>query len=298
MRPLLLLLAASLAAAALVDETRVLAPFVSLSVCAPLSVRVSSTPPGAAHPYYARLRGERDVLAAIALTQARAAVAGVAVEVTRPVATAHPVVVDLFVPPAVFQYAERVFGGGDTVVTTQFSPDKCEVAASGAGNWWLAPPPNATTTPPAGVGLAKASLGAPGSFYAAMPSPYWEVFASDPAAAARVDGANGTVSARLDAGSATINPSSADASIVGYVINGRLSYTRGTCTVRDEGGGKGTACARVAPPGPPQPPALRWSCGFETRGEWACGGGGRGGAPSVRATACEAREEALDMMRG
>jgi hypothetical protein len=303
MRLLLLLLplaaAAAAAAAPLVDETRVLAPFVSLSICAPLSVRVRATPPGAPHPYYARLRGERTMLDALVLTQARAAVAGVAVELMRPVATDNLVEIDLFAPPRVFQYAERVLAGGDTVVSVPFSPDKCEIAASGGGNWWVVSNGAAAKDGAAvGVGLAKVSLGAPGSFYANAPSPYWEVFASDAGAAARVDGANGTVSARLDAGSATVNPSTQDVSIGGYVIAGRLSYSRGTCSVRDEGGGKGAACAKVAPPsGPPDPPPLRWACGFETTGEWACGGGGRGGAPSVRETACRAGAGERDMMR-
>lgn len=287
MRPLLLLLltaAPALAAPpAATSADRKLAPFNAVSICAPVSVRVRAGPAGST-TYTARLQGDRAVLDALSIVETRRAIA---IELIKPVSTTRRVVVDLIVPPRTLQYVERVFGAGDTVLDTEFDPDKCEVAASGAGNWWA---------PRVGsLALAKASLGAPSQAYINASAPFVELFASSPNATVRLDGATGTVSARLDAGAATVNPSTDAASITGYVMRASLAYTRGTCAVRDEGGA-GRSCVKVGAAAKPAPPPLKWSCGFETRGEWACGGGGRGGAPSVTATECEAGDGELDML--
>ena len=92
-----------------------------------------------------------------------------------------------------------------------------------------------------------------------------------------------------------VNPATDAASITGYVNRATLAYTRGPCTVRDEGGGAGRACVKEAG-GVAARPQLKWTCGIETRGEWACGGWGKGGAPSVAAIECDAGKGELDMV--
>lgn len=276
-RPVILCVAAAaIAAAAPTDaktsETRALPPFVSVSICAPLSVLISDAPDGR---YSARLTGDAASVAGVVLTSTRGSVS---VEAPAPLSipAATPLTLELMLPPATLQYVERVAGaGGDTGVAASFARDKCEVAAAAPGNWWL---------PAIGApALAKASLGANGSYIAVGGAPFWEVATSNPAVRARVDGPSGFVSARLDAGDVVINPAFDNVTVGGFVLRGAgLKVSRGRCAAKAPDGAP--ACAKVGVPPAPTPPSLTWACALETRGEWACGGGGKGGAPSVRAT--------------
>ena len=122
------------------------------------------------------------MLDALIITETKHAIA---IELMRPVSTRGRVVIDITTPPHTLQYVERVIAPGDTVLDTPFSSDKCEVAASGQGNWFL---------PRVGaVSLAKLSLGAPATACINASAPFIEVFVADAGASVRVDGATGTV---------------------------------------------------------------------------------------------------------
>ena len=281
-RPILLCAAAAAVAGAPTDaEARSLAPFVSVSICAPLSVLISDSPDG---KYGARLTGDEASRAAVALTSTRGAVS---VEALTPLSipASTPLRLELMLPSGTLQYVERIAGAaGDTGIVASFARDKCEVAAAAPGNWWL-PAIGATL-------LAKASLGANGSYAAVGRAPYWEVAASSPNVKARIDGPTGFVSARLDAGDVLISPAFDNVTTGGFVLRGAaLQTTRGRCTAKGPGGAP--ACSKVAAPPPPTPPSLSWACALETRGEWACGGGGRGGAPTVQKTGPCAADAAM-----
>ena len=191
--------------------------------------------------------------------------------------------------------------------------------------------------------MSKISLSAPGRVVAAGDAGFWEIFTADERAEVRIDGVavsqseNGespysTVSVRLDAGKALINPASSSTkaeshvSITGFALAPAkakaavLEYSSGQCSARREviggtggsygggGGGEteapsGSACDKVpALPLPsPAPPGLSWTCAIRTAGSWTCGGPGQllkggGGRPGTvtTGTACSATREQVE----
>ena len=326
-----------------------LQPFRGVSICAPISVRiVDAMNSSATTDFSARLVGERAAIDAVSLTTTGGSLS-VQVREDRDLDTgADFLELEVSLPAGTMQYVERVHAPGDTVILSEFDREKAEVASSGAGSIWIpflkkssnskksekaSPPP--PPPPPPRLSMAKISLSAPGTVLASGDAGFWELFTADEKAEVRIDGVavgengneNGaspysTVSVRLDAGRAIVNPAPSKlshVSITGFALAPArakaavLEYSGGQCSARKEVfGGKsstdggdetspldGSACDRIAPlPIPaPAPPSLSWSCGIRTTGSWTCGGPGlsKGRKPgSVVVTGCAASREQVE----
>lgn len=280
--------AASIALFANAEEKIVsLQPFRGVSICAPISVRivdaaangsVSSSVGGSGNGFSARLVGEKRAIDAVSLTTTANALS---VQLADELSTgAGTLELEIALPAGTLQYVERVHAPGDTVITSEFDPEKAEVASSGVGNIFI-PFLNGRGESGSGkekkrarLSMAKISLSAPGKVVASGDAGFWEVFTADEMAEVRIDGVavsssssgggggdNGiakgggespysTVSVRLDSGKAVINPAppseESHVSIIGFALAPAkakpavLEYSAGQCSARREAFGGGS----------------------------------------------------------
>ena len=364
---LLFLLSILLLPSIVTAEEKIIAlqTFRGVSICAPISVRIvdaaatkntsdrcSSSGNGG---FSARLVGEKGAISAVALTMTGTSLA---VELSGDLDTGPGTLeLEIALPAGTLQYVERVHAPGDTVILSEFDPEKAEVASSGAGSIWIpflngrgggsrrrsketkettsSSSSSSSSSKPSRLSMSKISLSAPGKVVANGDAGFWEIFTADEEADVRIDGVAiaesqgeenpySTVSVRLDAGRAFVNPAPSSkeshVSITGFALAPAkakkpavLEYSSGQCSARKEafgGGGKryggsepdalpalGSACDKVAAPSASSaPPGLSWSCGVRTSGSWTCGGPGLKGRPGTLSTgaSCAATREQVE----
>lgn len=338
------------------EKTIALQPFRGVSICAPISVRIVDAAAAAgtnasSGGFSARLVGEKGAIDAVSLTTTGGASLSVELKDSHDLNTGPGTLeLEVALPAGTLQYVERVHAPGDTVILSEFDAEKAEFASSGAGSVWIpflngrrgGTTRGKNSPPPQRLSMSKISLSAPGKVVAAGDAGFWEIFTADERAEVRIDGVavssseNGespysTVSVRLDAGKALINPApsfskaESHVSITGFALAPAkakaavLEYSSGQCSARREviggtggsyggggGGGEteapsGSACDKVAalPLPAPAPPGLSWTCAVRTAGSWTCGGpgllkgGGRPGTMST-GTACASTREQVE----
>ena len=345
---LLSLLSSSSPSLVLADEKTIkLSPFRGVSICAPISVRIvdaaASNSSNGGGGFSALLVGEKAAIDAVSLTTTGTSLS---VQLSRDLdldTGPGTLELEIALPAGTLQYVERVHAPGDTVILSEFDREKAEVASSGAGGIWMPflngregkgsrRKEGTKETKSKRLSMAKISLSAPGKVVAAGDAGFWEVFTADERADVRIDGVAAaeseneespysTVSVRLDAGRAFINPATSSkenhVSISGFALAplkakpAVLEYSSGQCSARKEVFGErykegdtetlpvlGSACDKVsALPAPSAPPrGLSWSCGLRAAGSWNCGGPGLKGKPGtvVVAGSCAATKEQLE----
>ena len=302
-----------------------LQPFRGVSICAPISVRIvdaaatntsggggsssSSNSNGNGNGgFSARLVGEKGAIDAVSLTTTGTSLS---VQLSRDLDTGPGTLeLEIALPAGTLQYVERVHAPGDTVILSEFDPEKAEFASSGAGSVWIPflngrqddasrTATRRTTakgkTSPRRLSMSKISLSAPGKVVAAGDAGFWEIFTADEKAEVRIDGVavaadsgkggggdgNGgespysTVSVRLDSGKALINPAAAPSSSPSEKES-HVSIT-------------GFALA----PAKARPAVLEYSSGQCSARREVIGGGGGGGGGSYGGSGGGGETEAL-----
>ncbi|CAK0737066.1 hypothetical protein CVIRNUC_000849 [Coccomyxa viridis] len=280
------LASAGLVAGQTTSNTTYFTYFESLSVCAPVSVLVNQSADGK----YS-ITVDADAAANKALVISYQGGKGLGIESLGDFNSSNPIKITLSLPPGVFNYAELDYTNSDLVIDNTFSKDKGEIANNGDG----------TVIVNKGMdgSLNKVSIVGSGDLVMRGKGTYSELF-SDGSGNRYLSGLQGQINIKHDgSGSVNVQPGTGYTNIGGVDTGtGSVSYTQGNCTVRkDPDAGPamvGNACTQVGSMSVP-PQTIRWTCGIAVKGDYACGGGGLGGPPSVTKIPCSAPQNSLTM---
>jgi len=285
-----------------IQRTLPLSGFRAVAICAPVAVLITDAPDG--KTFEALVSGPAPAVGALAFTPTRHSLQ-VETAGSAGFVLGSPLTVELRLPPGILSYVERVHAPGDTVIAATWDPWQAEVSSSAQGGVIVSGGMGAV-----GAGAsAKVSLAGPGPAIVSGPASRWEVFAGSPGGAVHVSGPTKYVVVKVDGGaSVTVAPASDNVTVAGWVGAAPgttlfLGGGRGDCQAHSDAW---TAPPR-SPPGAAPPPACgagsaappsaapAWTCGVEVRGDWACGGGGRGAVPSMAPAPCGVEAGAREM---
>ncbi|CAL5218430.1 g111 [Coccomyxa viridis] len=190
-----------------------------------------------------------------------------------------------------FSYSELDYTNTDLVINNTFSSQKGEIANNGDGTVIVARGMDGS--------LNKVSIVGSGDLVMRGNGTYSELFSAG-SGNRYLSGFQGQLNIKHDgSGAVKVNPGSKSL-MIGGVNTGDspVSYTKGNCTVRkDPNAGPamvGNACTQVNSVSVPRMSVL-WTCGIAVQGDYACGGGGAGGPPSVTKIPCSVPQSSLTM---
>lgn len=258
----------------------------SLTVCAPINVYINSSTDG---KYAVTVDADSVVRKALKITYQGK---GLGIETFGDFESSNPIKITFSLPPGILQYVEADYSHSDLAIDTVFSNEKGEIANNGNGRIII----------PKGMNgdLVKVSTVGSGDVVITGTGRYAEVFSAG-SGNRYVSGFTGQINVKHDgSGAVLISPSSGSVNIGGVNTgSGPVSYAQGNCTVRkDPDAGPamvGDACTKVSSISVPSQ-TVYWTCGIVVKGDYACGGGGLGGPPSVSSIPCATQQNGLIMM--
>nr|QOL01071.1 putative extracellular protein CSOL_005 [Pseudococcomyxa simplex] len=258
----------------------------SLTICTPINIYINSSTDG---KYAVTVDADPAVRKALLITYQGK---GLGIESFGDFQSSNPIKITFSLPPGILQYIEADYTNSDIAIDTSFSKAKGEIANNGNGRIIVSKGMDGDLVKVSTVGSGDVVINGAGQ--------YTEIFSAG-SGNRYLSGFKGQINVKHDgSGAVYINPSSDTVNIGGVNTgSGAVSYAQGNCTVRkDPDAGPpmvGDACTKVSSVSVPKQ-TVYWTCGIAVKGDYACGGGGLGGPPSISSIPCSTQQNGLVMM--